>query len=53
MWPGFGNPFGKVDGESKCGSSSRIERAAEIAARSAARCTLPLPVTAPIRDAIS
>ena len=47
MWAGFGSPLGSVGGESRRGRSSRIERAAEIAARSAARCTLPLPVTAP------
>ena len=46
-WAGFGRPLGSVGGESSRGRSSRIERAAEIAARSAARCTLPLPVTAP------
>ena len=47
MCAGFGRPFGRVGGESRRGRSSRIERAAEIAARSAARCTRPLPVTAP------
>ena len=47
MWAGFGSPSGRVGGESRRGRSSRIERTAEIAARSAARCTLPFPVTAP------
>ena len=47
MWAGFGTPPGSVGGESSLGRSSRIERAAETAARSAARWTLPLPVTAP------
>ena len=43
MWAGLGRPFGSVGGESRRGRSSRIERAAEIAARSAARCTRALP----------
>ena len=47
MCAGFGSPSGRVGGESRRGRSSRIERAAEIAATSAARCTRPLPVTAP------
>src|SRR4051794_19760941 len=45
-WLGLVRPFDSTGGESNRERSSRIERAAEIAARSAARCTLPFPVTA-------
>ena len=44
---GWATPFGRRGGESSSGRSSRIERTAEIAARSAARWARPLPVTAP------
>ena len=47
MCSGLGRPLGSVGGTNRRGKSSRIERAAEIAARSAARWTRPLPVTAP------
>src|SRR5690349_14471135 len=47
MCSGLGKPFGRVGGASSRGRSSRIERTAEIAVRSAARWTLPLPVSAP------
>ena len=47
MWAGFGAPFGNRGGAVTRGMSSRIERAAESAARSADRCKRPLPVSAP------
>ena len=47
MCAGFGSPFGRVGGASSRGRSSRIDRAADMAARSAARCARPFPVIAP------
>ena len=44
---GWASRWAGATGESRRGRSSRIERAAEIAARSAARWTRPLPVIAP------
>ena len=43
----FGAPSGSLAGASSRGTSSRMLRAAESAARSAARWTRPLPVAAP------
>ena len=47
MWRGFGDPSGRRAGASSRGEASRMMRAADSAARSAARCTRALPVTAP------
>ena len=46
-WRGFGAPSGSLSAASSLGVSSRMLRTADIAARSAARCTRPLPVAAP------
>ena len=46
-WAGFGAPPGSRAGRKRRSKSSRIDRAAEIAARSAERCRRPLAVAAP------